>query len=384
PLPSRSRAIQRMTWAKHAQQLRAQSPPYFRAKDIPHRLEDTVNYMSIRSRNQVRTLFLASSASTKNPSLHSFTPPPIRIVNDVDGDVTPPWEFHYSNVMWHHKHVPKPNRKDRVACNCIGECGTDGSCACLQLQRKWTKTWGIEDFAYTPNKRLINFMQPVFECNELCGCDETCRNRVVQQGRRMALTLKKTKGKGWGVFNGPKKIKKGEFVGIYSGELLAEREAHRRGKKYNRFGRTYLFDLDFCAQAVADEDAPDWEPLYTVDAYHAGNFTRFFNHGCDPNLKMVGVYVNEANLDKPFVAFFACRDIKPEEELTFNYRGSDDDDEDGGDSGEPSIIPSDEVYAKCLCGAWNCKGGCCVWVFQRRGQSREMLTRSTGKMFNDK
>ena len=46
-------------------------------------------------------------------------PPPMRIINEVDGDATPPWEFHYSNVMWHGKHVPKPNRKDRVGCGYI-------------------------------------------------------------------------------------------------------------------------------------------------------------------------------------------------------------------------------------------------------------------------
>ena len=53
--------------------------------------------------------------------------------------------------------------------------------------------------------------------------------QVVQHGRRMPLLIKKTKHKGWGVFNGAKKIRSGDFIGIYAGELLDERESHRRG-----------------------------------------------------------------------------------------------------------------------------------------------------------
>ncbi|KAI5886507.1 uncharacterized protein SCHCODRAFT_02555528 [Schizophyllum commune H4-8] len=428
PLPSRMRRAHIMTWTKRVQELRKEPPPYFKSKNIPHRLEDSVNYMSLRERNQTHAMgpvywaLAFSHASVFNddgvrfmmeecikdadreerlPGSAGPLPPPMRIINEIDGDATPPWEFHYSNVMWHGKHVPKPNRKDRVGCGCIGDCSSNRHCACLKEQRRWTETWGLKGFAYDKDKRLIVFEQlPVFECNELCGCDDNCRNRVVQHGRRMPLVIKKTKHKGWGVFNGAKKIRSGEFIGIYAGELLDERESHRRGLKYNRFGRTYLLDLDFwwCRRndrtqapqpkpgphakeespagkakkkgrtrkqssqdpdeqpeeelVVEEDDAPGWEPLYTVDAYHAGNFTRFFNHSCDPNLITTGVYVSEANVDKPLVCFFACRDIAPEEELTFNYRGADDE----GPQDGPATVHSDEVYAKCLCGAANCTG----------------------------
>ena len=36
---------------------------------------------------------------------------------------------------------------------------------------------------------------------------------------------------------------------------------------YNKFGRTYLFDVDFY-HLKKDEDDP---PKYCIDAYHAGN-----------------------------------------------------------------------------------------------------------------
>lgn len=41
-----------------------------------------------------------------------------------------------------------------------------------------------------------------------------------------------------------------------------------RCSKYNKFGRTYLFDLDF---HHLKEGKETWELKYTVDAYHAGN-----------------------------------------------------------------------------------------------------------------
>jgi histone-lysine N-methyltransferase SUV39H len=39
-------------------------------------------------------------------------------------------------------------------------------------------------------------------------------------------------------------IKRGTFIGIYSGELVTEAETEVRGRIYEKVGRTYLFDLD--------------------------------------------------------------------------------------------------------------------------------------------
>lgn len=97
-----------------------------------------------------------------------------------------------------------------------------------------------------------------------------------------------------GVFAGRQKIPKGSFIGIYAGELLTEKETEERGKWvtlrrysayidinlplriYNKFGRTYLFELDFyylrkSAGDVAQDDDEEWQAKYVMDAYHAGN-----------------------------------------------------------------------------------------------------------------
>lgn len=39
-------------------------------------------------------------------------------------------------------------------------------------------------------------------------------------------------------------------------------------RKYNAFGKTYLFDVE--GYHLREED-PGWEVSYVVDAYHAGN-----------------------------------------------------------------------------------------------------------------
>ena len=54
----------------------------------------------------------------------------------------------------------------------------------------------------------------------------------------------------------------------YVGEILTSEDAETRGKKYDKMGQTYLFDLDY------NED----DCLYTIDAYRFGNVAHFINH----------------------------------------------------------------------------------------------------------
>jgi len=141
--------------------------------------------------------------------------------------------------------------------------------------------------------------------------------------------------------------------------LLTDAVGEQRGKKYNKSGRTYLFDLDFHHLKSDDEN---WDTKYVVDAYHSGNFTRFLNHSCDPNSRLFPCYINEGNIDKPLLTVFAIRDIEENDEVCFNYSGNypgdnGDDQIDQSDAeGNESEMKNEAIYARCLCGTSKCTG----------------------------
>ena len=55
--------------------------------------------------------------------------------------------------------------------------------------------------------------------------------------------------------------------------------------------------------------------LCVIDAERAGNWTRFINSSCRPNVSCEAAVIGKRHV----VLFSALKDIGPEEELTFNY-----------------------------------------------------------------
>ncbi|KAF8661635.1 hypothetical protein AX16_001277 [Volvariella volvacea WC 439] len=366
-----------ITFMDHRRAILASPPKYHRSADLPHALQDQMNWMIENNPYNLRgTRHVFEAAIFENTMEDEPEAPAIEIINDVDTEVTPPWEFYYSNKMWHAEGVPPPDIAGLVGCDCVGRCDPRSkTCKCLQRQREFSGEIS-PDFAYDARGKLKTPDYPIFECNTLCGCSEDCRNRVVQHGRQVALCIKKTEFKGWGVF-AMKKILAGSFIGIYAGEILTDAQGEERGKIYDSIGRTYLFDIDFHHL----REGTNWDTKYVVDAYHAGNFTRFLNHSCDPNSALYPCYIDEGNIDKPLLAIFATRDIEADEEICFSYFG-DVDAEDDSDEGEIYVLsppPGSDAamttvmsgksmtttmtvtkkksgYGRCNCGARNCTG----------------------------
>ncbi|KAH0832246.1 hypothetical protein J3R83DRAFT_13220 [Lanmaoa asiatica] len=346
-----------VTWASYVAEERERAPEYKLAKNIPHSLQDNMNALpaSFRQSDVARKIFQAHirEAMTNEPDA-----PSIEIFdNGIGSEVTPMWEFHYTNDMWYGEGVPPPDVKGLESCGCVGRCDPkSGKCACAQRQLRWVQqyidgeiippTWAGSPFVYDHRGMLQRLECPIFECNRFCACDEDCPNRVVQNGRKWPVHIAKTTHKGWGVFSGNKKIPKGSYIGIYAGELLTEQEGEARGKYYDMYGRTYLFSVDFhhLKQGIADPD--DWENLYVVDAYHSGN-----NHSCDPNCKIFACYIDDADVDKPLLAVFTTREVEPWEELCFSYYGDIDEKreeiEEAKEAGEEMTVRDHAVYARC-------------------------------------
>lgn len=167
---------------------------------------------------------------------------------------------------------------------------------------------------FAPENLTSNIVDlPIFECNQNCRCIQ-CYNRQIQTAKIPKVIVKESSGKGFGVF-ALENIGKGTFVGEYAGRVVHK---DTQGE--------YVFQLK--------ENTPSRVIITTVDAQYYGNFTRFFNHSCEPNLDIKSVRTNSII---PHIAFFALKDINPGEELCFTYR---------------------EESAKyiCLCGTSSCKG----------------------------
>ncbi|KAJ7259031.1 hypothetical protein C8J57DRAFT_962764, partial [Mycena rebaudengoi] len=76
------------------------------------------------------------------------------------------------------------------------------------------------------------------------------------------------------------------------------------------------FDLDI--NEDPDEETP--ENAYSVDAYGCGNWMRFLNHSCSPNLQIITVVYDTIPEDNmPYLALVATENIPAFMELTFDY-----------------------------------------------------------------
>lgn len=231
--------------------------------------------------------------------------PTIQVENLVDLE-SAPQDFYYIDDYLPGAGVIIPDDPP-IGCECSGECGTANKSSCCFAQN------GATSLPYTTARRVrVPMGTPIYECNKRCACDaSTCPNRVVQKGTSMQLCIFRTdNGRGWGVRT-RRAIKKGTFVTQYVGEVINNEEAEKRGRQYNLTGRTYLFDLDY--------NETDGQCPYTVDAAMYGNVSHFINHSCDPNLAVYAIWINCLDPNLPSLALFAIKDIKQNEELTFDY-----------------------------------------------------------------
>ncbi|XP_050308293.1 histone-lysine N-methyltransferase EHMT1-like isoform X2 [Anthonomus grandis grandis] len=222
---------------------------------------------------------------------------PIQSYNDID-DKPEPEDYSYitKNCITSDLHV-NMNIKAMKPCICVDRCNSL-SCTCAKLS---LRCWYGADGKLVPE---FNFSDPplIFECNDLCNCNKIlCNNRLIQKPLSQRFQLFRTESKGWGI-KCLNFIPMGSYVCEYIGELMTDVEAELREDD------SYLFDLD-----NKETDS------YAIDAKFYGNFARFINHSCDPNLHPVKVFVDHHDLRFPRIALFAKKDIKADEELSFDY-----------------------------------------------------------------
>ncbi|CEF69046.1 SET domain-containing protein [Strongyloides ratti] len=182
---------------------------------------------------------------------------------------------------------------------------------------------------------------PIFECSSKCSChrkNDICKNRISYLNRDdVPLVVFKTVRKGWALGAG-KNMKAGDLVTEYTG-VIYEDAVMKKRKDY-----TYSFDMDYMRKDLEIKFKSTSKKLnrfYAIDSKEIGNESRFANHSCDPNMRIVvsyGVY-ESPTFHKIF--YVMKKDVPMGSELTVKYFYN-----------IPNN-PSDNTL-KCECGASNC------------------------------
>ncbi|VDO26383.1 unnamed protein product [Haemonchus placei] len=211
---------------------------------------------------------------------------PVRVVNNVDSATIA--EFTYTSRIVDRSGVLAARRSTiETFCCCNDLCSLE--CECNS---------GVYDEHGLVDD--ISLEWPFMECNAACACTLQCGNRVAQKGATVPIEVFRTcDGRGWAV-RALRNIRRGTFIGEYTGEILSDDEAARPERS-----DTYFFETRV--------------DLHIVDGRLYGNFTRFINHSCRPNAR-VGMVVWEAQPEQlSHICIFASENILKGTEITISY-----------------------------------------------------------------
>ncbi|TKY74225.1 Histone-lysine N-methyltransferase ASHH2 [Spatholobus suberectus] len=167
--------------------------------------------------------------------------------------------------------------------------------------------------------RILNI-----ECVQgTCPCGDHCSNQQFQKRMYASLKWFKCGKKGYGL-KALQEVAQGQFLIEYVGEVLDMQTYEARQREYALKGHRHFYFMTLNGSEV-------------IDASAKGNLGRFINHSCDPNCRTEKWMVN----GEICIGLFALRDIKQDEELTFDYN---------------YVRVFGAAAKKCYCGSPNCRG----------------------------
>ncbi|KAG8181928.1 hypothetical protein JTE90_000039, partial [Oedothorax gibbosus] len=142
----------------------------------------------------------------------------------------------------------------------------------------------------------------MIECGSRCATGEACSNKRFQKRQYAKVIPFKTEKKGWGL-KLLEDVPVGNFVIEYCGEILSNKDFKQRVKQYAREKSNHYYFMALKTDEI-------------IDATNKGNLSRFMNHSCEPNCETQKWTVN----GELRIGFFAKRELKAGEELTFDYQ----------------------------------------------------------------
>ncbi|RMY96008.1 hypothetical protein D0862_08629 [Hortaea werneckii] len=146
--------------------------------------------------------------------------------------------------------------------------------------------------------RKVGKVKPPKSAADVCGPKCYTAFRTTNFLPSSSIEIRGPGEMGYGAFTAPGvRISKGQWLDEYIGELLPLPSPDTPST-----GPPSLYRLWIPGTAI-------------IDAERAGNWTRFINSSCRPNVKVWGESVGK----KQVVLFQAIREIGPEEEITFQY-----------------------------------------------------------------
>jgi euchromatic histone-lysine N-methyltransferase len=270
---------------------------------------------------------------------------PVPVVNKISDECPMPYRY-TSHLQYPRNYRPTPPAG--CGCGCVGGCSDSKKCACA------VKNGG--EIPFNDKGRIVEAKPLVYECGPSCKCPPTCHNRVGQHGLKFRLQIFKTKSMGWGVRT-LDFIPSGSFVCEYIGEVLEDEEAQKRTNDeylfaigHNYYDESLWEGLSRSIPSLQKGPGKDDETGFAVDASEMGNFAKFINHSCTPNIYAQNVLYDHEDISVPHIMFFACDDIRPNQELVYHYNYKIDQVHDANGNIKKK---------KCLCGSVECDG----WLY---------------------
>jgi len=137
-------------------------------------------------------------------------PAPLDLVNGVD-DTELPVDFTLIDDYVFKGDIRRIPKEFVTGCTCRKENGRSIGCEYVQKceclddmptdrtgKRIGFAYGGIDGRAGCLQAKYLKTRYPIYECSSLCNCPAFCRNKVVQNGRKLPLEIFRTKGRGWG------------------------------------------------------------------------------------------------------------------------------------------------------------------------------------------